>query len=131
MQGFSRGIIPALWPTQRAGGQGPPDARQGDDAADDTGVACVGVLVTARARTPEQEEQRPRPPAGHTDPVDAVSCTCSTAFRGPGRRWGPHQQNVPSPEAWHGPTPGEARHDDGPGNADTTSSPAGSAACGV
>ena len=70
------------------------------------------------------EERRPRPPSGHTDRADAVSGTCSNASRGLGRLWWQHRQNVPTPGAWHGQTPGEARHDDGPGNADTTSSPA-------
>src|SRR6266702_4520143 len=100
-------------------------------SADDTGVACFGVLVTVREPTHEMEEWRPRPPSGPTDQADAVSCTCSNASRGPGRLGWPHRQNVPTPGAWHGQTPGEARHDDGPGNADTTSSPAGSAACCV
>src|SRR4029453_8820593 len=58
----------------------------GDDAAADTDVACVGVPVTVRERPHAREERRLRPPPGHTDPTDAVSCTCSNAFRWPGRR---------------------------------------------
>ena len=49
-------------------------------------VACVGVLVTVRERLHAMEERRLRPPAGHTDPADAVSGTYSNASRGPGRR---------------------------------------------
>src|SRR4029453_18576185 len=130
-QGFSRGIRTSLSPTPRVGGPRLPDTWQGDDAAGDTSVACCSVLVTVRARTHEQEERRPRPPAGHTDPAEAVSCTCSTASREPGRRWGPQRQHVQTPGAWAGKIPGGAPPDDGPGNADTTSSPAGSAAWSV
>src|SRR5262245_25303843 len=84
-QGFSSGILTSLSPTPRVGGPRPPDTWQGDDAAADTDVACVGVLVTVRERPHAMEERRLRPPSGHTDPADAVSCTCSNASRWPGR----------------------------------------------